>query len=91
MDCERLEDAVLRCPLAELEFHHASGAYTLGNSVTKPAWWSVRYEPSSGASPTSFGVRGLHTALTLIERMYPQWYAWLLATFPAEGETGSRC
>jgi hypothetical protein len=87
MDFWQLEQYVLRCPLQALEFRHESGVYTLGNFPTKPAWWYVIHEPGWESSRTSFEVRGLNNIVTLIERIYPELYAWLVVTFPDDGVT----
>ena len=86
MDLERLEQSVLRCPLQELEFRHASGVYLLGNVPTKPAWWSVGYQAPGRTSWEWSEARGLRTVITLIEQVYPELYAWLVFSFPGEGE-----
>ena len=86
MDLERIEQYVLRYPLQELEFRHASGVYLLGNVPTKPAWWSVGYKATEQSSWEWYEARGLRTIITLIEQAYPELYAWLVFRFPGEGE-----
>jgi len=85
MDLERVEQYVLRCPLQELEFRHATGVYLLGNLHTKPAWWSVGYQAPGQLLWEWHTCRGLHTVVTFIEQTYPEWYAWLVLRFPKEG------
>ena len=82
MDLERVEQYVVRCPLQELEYHHASGVYTLGNSHTKPAWWSIGYRATEHSPWALQTCRGLTTAMALIEQKYPVFYAWLVCRFP---------
>lgn len=86
MDLERLEQWVLRCPLQELVFRSESGIYMLGNFHTKPAWWSIRHELNGLPVQNSYQVRGLKAAVSLIEQIYPEFYAWLLMTFPSSLE-----
>lgn len=85
MDFERLEQFVLRCPLQELEFRNESGVYVLGNSYTKPAWWSVRYEPIGSSTRETYEDRGLKNVVNMIEQVYPNFYAWLLLHFSQGG------
>jgi hypothetical protein len=85
MDVERLGQYVLRCPLQELEFRHESDVYVLGNSLTKPAWWDVmyaRYEATGLVVLGQYKRRGLNNTLSLIEQFYPDFYSWLVLTFP---------
>ena len=84
MDVERVEQYVLRCPLQELEFRHASGVYVLGKSHTKPAWWSVGYRATEQSAWAWSPYRGLKAAVALIEQTYPVWYAWLVLRFERE-------
>lgn len=82
MDVERLEARVLTFPLQELRVELESGVYILGNSHAKPAWWSVRREPTG----RSYQVRGLQAMLALIEQTYPDFYAWLVRFSQGEEE-----
>jgi len=81
MDVERLEQYVSRCPLQQVEFRNEEGLYTLSKSHAKPAWWCVRFEAHGFSSPTNHDVRDLQSTVTLIEKMYPDFYAWLVSTF----------
>ncbi len=81
MDLERVEWYVERCPLQECEFRLASGVYVLGNSPTKPAWWSVGYKAPGRSSWEWSEGRGLKTVIILIEQRYPELYAWLVQCF----------
>jgi len=81
MDVERLEQYVSRCPLQLLEFRNEEGVYILSKSHVKPAWWCVRFEASWLSLLTNHDVRGLENTVTLIEQMYPDFYAWLVPTF----------
>lgn len=81
MNVEQFEQYVSDCPLQQLEFHHEEGLYTLSKSHVKPAWWCVRFEASWLSSSTNHDVRGLENTVTLIEKMYPDFYAWLLSIF----------
>jgi len=85
MDLERVEQYVLRCPIQELEFRHASGVYVLGNVPTKPAWWSVGHQATGQLLWDWYTCRGLRTVITLIEQTYPEFYVWLVFRFPEEG------
>lgn len=87
MDLERLEQYVSRCPCQELELRTESGVYVLGNCIIKPAWWYTAFQPSWPSSMSVFKRRGLNPIISIIEHMYPDFYAWLLFTFPKCGET----
>ncbi len=82
MDVERLELYVERCPLQELRVQGKEGMFILGNSHVKTVWWYVMFEPHWDSSPTTHDARGLQNIITLIERMYPELYAWLVSRFP---------
>ncbi|MGI9059534.1 MAG: hypothetical protein ACR2H5_13235 [Ktedonobacteraceae bacterium] len=86
MDVERLEQWVLNCPLQELVFQHASSFYTLWNDPAKPAWWTITDMTNERCVRHSQKVRGLNHAVTLIEHLYPDFYAWLAWRFPNDGK-----
>lgn len=86
MDLERVELYVLRRPLQELVFRNEAGVYVLGNDHTRPAWWSVRHEPIGRSVLELYTGRGLQNIIAMIEQVYPEFYAWLLWTFPIESK-----
>lgn len=93
MNFERFELYIERLPLQELEFRNESGVYVLGNFHTKPAWWHVSYESVGRVcrgryERSRYEIRGLKNVIALIEQRYPDWYAWLVCTFPEEGGIG---
>ena len=87
MDFERLQQYVLRLLLQELEFRNESDVYVLWNFHTKPAWWYVGHESIGLASRDFYESRGLENVVSLIEQLYPDFYAWLFVTFHRDMKT----
>lgn len=73
----------MRLPLQELEFQNEADVYVLGNFHTKPAWWYVSHTSIGLAKPCMYERRSLKNIIILIEQLYPDFYAWLVLTFPS--------
>src|SRR5260370_30460585 len=82
VDLERLELRVAQCTLQTLLFKNEHGTYALSNSHARPAWRIISFQPAWPSSSTSFERQGLNTILELTERIYSEFYVWLLSTFP---------
>lgn len=80
MDLERLELYVERCPCKELRVPCQEGTFFLGNSHTKTGWY-VLFEPGWHSLPTTFERRRLQDIVSLVERTFPELYAWLVQRF----------
>ena len=81
MDLQRLELYVERRPCQELRVQGEEGVFFLGKSYVKSEWYVI-FEPGWDSSPTTFERIRLQDIIVLIERVYPELYAWLVLRFP---------